>query len=113
MKLLGESGDKTVLSPGIHSFPFRLGLPLGLPSTFLGCYGWIQYFCKAALQEPAGLVHKNYQVFIIMNPIDLNMEENYVSVRIGIILIICDCENRKKQKKTKTNTKAKLTANPK
>lgn len=84
MKLLGESGDQTVLSPGIHSFPFRLGLPLGLPSTFLGCYGWIQYFCKAALQEPAGLVHKNYQVFIIMNPIDLNMEENYLSVSIYI-----------------------------
>jgi hypothetical protein len=25
-----------LLSPGIHSFPFKLGLPLGLPSTFLG-----------------------------------------------------------------------------
>lgn len=36
-----------LLSPGIHSFPFKLGLPLGLPSTFLGKHGWVQYYCKA------------------------------------------------------------------
>ncbi len=34
---LGDTGGVPVLlSPGIHSFPFKLGLPLGLPSTFLG-----------------------------------------------------------------------------
>ncbi|XP_073999719.1 arrestin family protein Vdup1 [Rhodnius prolixus] len=75
MRLLGESGQGPVLlSPGIHSFPFKLGLPLGLPSTFLGKHGWVQYFCKAALREPNGLTHKNQQVFIVMNPIDLNLE---------------------------------------
>jgi hypothetical protein len=47
----------------------------GLPSTFLGRYGWIQYYCKCALREPSGLIHKNHQVFIVMNPIDLNLEE--------------------------------------
>jgi len=62
------------LSSGIHSFPFKLGLPLGLPSTFLGKHGWVQYFCKAAMREDSGLTHKNQQVFIIMNPIDLNLE---------------------------------------
>ncbi|BES90034.1 Arrestin_C [Nesidiocoris tenuis] len=75
MRLLGEPGQGAVLlSPGIHSFPFKLGLPLGLPSTFLGKHGWVQYFCKAALREPNGLTHKNQQVFIVMNPIDLNLE---------------------------------------
>ncbi|KAJ1525670.1 hypothetical protein ONE63_008888 [Megalurothrips usitatus] len=75
MRLLGEPGSApVVLSPGIHSFPFKLGLPLGLPSTFLGKHGWVQYYCKAALREPQGLVHKNQQVFIVMNPIDLNLE---------------------------------------
>ncbi|XP_044256891.1 arrestin domain-containing protein 17 isoform X2 [Tribolium madens] len=75
MRLLGEPGQgPSVLSPGIHSFPFKLGLPLGLPSTFLGKHGWVQYFCKAALREPNGLTHKNQQVFIVMNPIDLNLE---------------------------------------
>ncbi|CAB3240154.1 unnamed protein product [Arctia plantaginis] len=75
MRLLGESGHGTsVLSPGIHSFPFKLGLPMGLPSTFLGTHGWVQYYCKAALREPNGLTHKNQQVFIVMNPIDLNLE---------------------------------------
>lgn len=75
LRLLGEPGGEPVLlSGGIHSFPFKLGLPLGLPSTFLGKHGWVQYFCKAALREETGLTHKNQQVFIIMNPIDLNLE---------------------------------------
>lgn len=63
-----------VLSPGVHTFPFKLGLPPNLPSTFLGLHGWVQYFCRAVLKEPSGLVHKNQQVFIIINPIDLNSE---------------------------------------
>ncbi|XP_014249958.1 arrestin domain-containing protein 4 [Cimex lectularius] len=80
MRLLGEPGQGPVLlSPGIHSFPFKLGLPLGLPSTFLGKHGWVQYFCKAALREPNGLTHKNQQVFIVMNPIDLNLEPSVIS----------------------------------
>ncbi|XP_076055837.1 arrestin family protein Vdup1 isoform X2 [Oratosquilla oratoria] len=75
MRLLGEPGQGPImLSPGIHSFPFKLGLPLGLPSTFLGKHGWVQYYCKAALREPNGLTHKNQQVFIVMSPIDLNLE---------------------------------------
>jgi len=75
LRLLGEPGGVPVLlSPGIHSFPFKLGLPMGLPSTFLGKHGWVQYYCKTALKESSGLAHKNQQVFIVMNPIDLNQE---------------------------------------
>ncbi|XP_076175526.1 arrestin family protein Vdup1 isoform X2 [Ptiloglossa arizonensis] len=81
MRLLGEPGEgPSLLSPGIHSFPFKLGLPLGLPSTFLGKHGWVQYYCKAALREPGGLTHKNQQVFIVMNPIDLNLEPPILAV---------------------------------
>lgn len=85
MRLLGntENNEVTVLSPGIHSFPFKLGLPFGLPSTFLGRCGWIQYYCKAALREPTGLIHKNHQVFIVMNPIDLNLEYPSLAVSWG------------------------------
>ena len=78
---LSDVGQGPVLlSPGIHSFPFKLGLPLGLPSTFLGKHGWVQYYCKAALREPNGLTHKNQQVFIVMNPIDLNLEPPILAV---------------------------------
>ena len=72
-----------LLSAGIHSFPFKLGLPLGLPSTFLGKHGWVQFFCKAAIKESGGLVHKNQQVFIVMNPIDLNVEPPVLAVSVG------------------------------
>ena len=69
-----------LLSAGVHTFPFRLGLPNGLPSTFLGNHGWIQYFCKAELREPGGGIHKSQQVFIVMNPIDLNLEPSLITV---------------------------------
>ena len=114
--LLFLGGEPVLLSSGIHSFPFKLGLPLGLPSTFLGKHGWVQYFCKvwnysdlfsrrlilciklinlnsirmrmfntilliqAAMREDNGLTHKNQQVFIIMNPIDLNLEPPILAV---------------------------------
>ena len=78
--ILGQG--PVLLSPGIHSFPFKLGLPLGMPSTFLGKHGWVQYFCKTALREPNGLTHKNQQVFIVMNPIDLNLEPSVLAVSI-------------------------------
>lgn len=63
-----------VLSPGVHTFPFKLGLPPNLPSTFLSEQGFVQYYCRSVLKEPSGLIHKNQQVFIIINPIDLNQE---------------------------------------
>jgi hypothetical protein len=45
-----------------------------------GKHGWVQYFCKTALREATGLSHKNQQVFIVMNPIDLNMEPAILAV---------------------------------
>ncbi|XP_055641776.1 arrestin domain-containing protein 2-like isoform X2 [Toxorhynchites rutilus septentrionalis] len=80
MKLLDDFEHKPILlSPGVHCFPFKLGLPVSLPSTFLGKHGWIQYYCKASLQETSGIAHKNQQVFIVLNPIDLNLEEPMLS----------------------------------
>ena len=88
-KHVGAQGaDPVLLSSGIHSFPFKLGLPLGLPSTFLGKHGWVQYFCKAAMREDSGLTHKNQQVFIIMNPIDLNLEPPILAVSIYSLLFM-------------------------
>lgn len=78
-------GQSSVLSSGIHSFPFKLGLPLGLPSTFLGKHGWVQYYCKTALRETNGLIHKNKQVFIVMNPINLNLEPSVIAVSMCLI----------------------------
>lgn len=88
---LSTGHGPVLLSPGIHSFPFKLGLPLGLPSTFLGKHGWVQYFCKAALREPNGLTHKNQQVFIVMNPIDLNLEPTILSVSSVFVVYVCIC----------------------
>ncbi|ETN61134.1 hypothetical protein AND_007215 [Anopheles darlingi] len=96
MKLLDDFDNKPILlSPGIHCFPFKLGLPVSLPSTFLGRHGWVQYYCKSSLQETSGITHKNQQVFIVLNPIDLNLEvpilssplEVNVDHRVGVGVI--------------------------
>uniref|UniRef100_A0A8D8NN89 Arrestin domain-containing protein 4 n=2 Tax=Culex pipiens TaxID=7175 RepID=A0A8D8NN89_CULPI len=80
MKLLDDFDNKPILlSAGVHCFPFKLGLPVSLPSTFLGQHGWIQYYCKTSLQESSGITHKNQQVFIVLNPIDLNLEDPLLS----------------------------------
>ena len=81
-------GRILILSPGVHTFPFKLGLPLGLPSTFLGKHGWVQYYCRTELREPGGPVHKNHQVFVIMNPIDLNLEPVLITVRFYFSFIL-------------------------
>ena len=47
----------------------------------------VQYFCKAALREDSGLTHKNQQVFIIMNPIDLNLEPPILAVRRLLLVV--------------------------
>ena len=66
--------------PTIVYLSLVAGLPIGLPSTFLGKHGWVQYYCKTALKEASGLAHKNQQVFIVMNPIDLNQEPAILAV---------------------------------
>ena len=87
-------GVPVLLSPGIHSFPFKLGLPLGLPSTFLGKHGWVQYYCKTALKEAhTGLAHKNQQVFIVMNPIDLNQEPSILAVSREFCVFFSQCND--------------------
>ena len=55
-------------------------LPTSLCVLLTGKHGWVQYFCKTALREATGLSHKNQQVFIVMNPIDLNMEPAILAV---------------------------------
>ena len=51
-----------------------------------------------AFREPAGLLHKNQQVFIVMNPIDLNLEPP--------ILAVSNSTNQKS--KIKNNEKGSL-----
>ena len=41
---------------------------------------YIYEYYVQAFREPAGLLHKNQQVFIVMNPIDLNLEPPILAV---------------------------------
>ena len=43
----------------------------------------VQYFCKIALKDSTSTIHKNQQVFIVMNPIDLNLENKCLIVSAG------------------------------
>ena len=45
---------------------------------------------QAAMREDNGLTHKNQQVFIIMNPIDLNLEPPILAVRKAFYIVYLD-----------------------
>lgn len=44
---------KTHLKPGTHKFPFRFNLPIQLPSSFEGEYGFIRYTVTVKVEYPA------------------------------------------------------------
>ncbi len=54
--------------------------------TWIICFSFLSVFVgwggiyQQAFREPAGLLHKNQQVFIVMNPIDLNLEPPILAV---------------------------------
>lgn len=51
---------------------------------------------QQAFREPAGLLHKNQQVFIVMNPIDLNLEPPILAVSNAPFgFLICRRLNKK------------------
>ena len=50
------------------------------PTRSIYLYIYIYEYYVQAFREPAGLLHKNQQVFIVMNPIDLNLEPPILAV---------------------------------
>ena len=70
-----RNGDNHDLPPGIHTFPFSVQLPVGLPSSFEGrgpFVAFIRYWVAANVNRPWKFDFKSKRPFTIIEYIDIN-----------------------------------------
>ncbi|GLG94127.1 Uncharacterized protein GBIM_01384 [Gryllus bimaculatus] len=72
--LEGGTSSDISLPPGTHSYPFRLILPLDLPSSFESKHGYVRYTAKAAIRRSGRFDHHCKSAFTVICPLDLNNE---------------------------------------
>ncbi|KAJ8948479.1 hypothetical protein NQ318_000015 [Aromia moschata] len=61
------------LSAGLHDFSFSFMLPLNIPTSFTGRYGWIIYSLIAKVDRPRKLNYKHTLRIPVISPIDLDL----------------------------------------
>ncbi|KAK7451817.1 hypothetical protein BaRGS_00039809 [Batillaria attramentaria] len=62
------------MPPGTYEFPFAFDLPLDLPPSFEGDYGYIRYWAKATIDRPWMFDQHTKQAFTVITNLDLNKE---------------------------------------
>lgn len=68
---------------------FQYTLPASLPSSFIGRFSFIQYYCEAFLERWAAPTEKKRTYFNVSNIADINNEPKAdVSIKILIFLFI-------------------------
>ncbi|KAK7870800.1 hypothetical protein R5R35_005463 [Gryllus longicercus] len=72
--LEGGTSSNISLPPGTHSYPFRLILPLDLPSSFESKHGHVRYTAMAAIRRSGRFDHHCKSAFTVICPLDLNNE---------------------------------------
>ena len=82
--------EQNNLPPGLHKFPFQIQLPLDLPPSFEGAYGFIRYTTKATIDVPWKFDHHTKRAFTVIPELDLKQEPDIGvgqrSQRISILI---------------------------
>lgn len=79
-----EINPETILTAGVHAFPFSLALPTNLPSSFEGEHGSIRYRLKAVVNRIMRLDDTTELPIIVIRTLDLNSEPEEVKRPIAI-----------------------------
>lgn len=59
--------------PGTYNYPFEVGLPINLPTSFNGTYGNISYMAKVVLDVKSDWFDKKFETrFTVIKASDLN-----------------------------------------
>uniref|UniRef100_A0A8C9R5S8 Arrestin C-terminal-like domain-containing protein n=1 Tax=Scleropages formosus TaxID=113540 RepID=A0A8C9R5S8_SCLFO len=69
-----DEGD-IVLAPGSHAYPFIFQLPQGLPSSFTGEHGSIQYKVEAKLSRSWRIPSRAISPFMFLSKVDLSTHQ--------------------------------------
>ncbi|GFR83465.1 arrestin domain-containing protein 3-like [Elysia marginata] len=73
-----QCSNTTELHQGVHTFPFQLQLPAGLPSSFEGQHGHVRYVVSCKIDKPWKFDHKTKRPFTIISILDLNSQPSYM-----------------------------------
>ncbi|GFG28507.1 hypothetical protein Cfor_03631 [Coptotermes formosanus] len=91
-KVFAGTGVTEVLPAGEHSFPFSMMLPIHLPSSFEGEYGYVRYTVKATLDRPWKFDHEVKAAFTVLSHFDLNLDpHNREPVKVENNKYFCCC----------------------
>ncbi|XP_057668788.1 arrestin domain-containing protein 5-like [Diorhabda carinulata] len=74
--LFGGSSGTATLPPGQHMYPFRVMLPINIPSSFNCEFGSITYKIIALVDRPMAVDYEDQFIFIVDSLIDLNHLHN-------------------------------------
>lgn len=69
-----------MLPAGRYSYPFRISLAVGLPSSFEGKYGYVRYLASVKIDRPWKFDHEAKAAFTVLSNLDLNLEQPYIKV---------------------------------
>ncbi|CAO4368595.1 unnamed protein product [Caenorhabditis nigoni] len=69
-----EGHSKSSVFPGIHVYPFKFQIPIGVPPSFEGDHGNIRYHLKATVERPWKTNRSITRYLTILPPKDLNKE---------------------------------------
>lgn len=68
------TGEEQLLLPGIYTYPFEEGLPVGLPSSVTGDHGNIEYKTSVTIYRPETADQTFGQTFTVVKPFDLSSD---------------------------------------
>lgn len=68
-------GETEILLPmGTHSYPFQFQLPVGMPTSWEGGYGYIRYTVRVNVNEPLCPKQEFEVPFTVIKPVNLNLD---------------------------------------
>lgn len=69
----GDRNGRKYYAPGVYSFPFEYELPIDIPISIEGKYGYVRYKVIAALNRPRLLDKKYKESFTVTKLFDINL----------------------------------------
>lgn len=79
-------GGEWSIKTGSYTYPFQFVLPHGLPSSFVGDHGSIEYTLEVEIGQSWAFDHSSKSVFRVVNVVDLNVEP---TAQVPVVVKAC------------------------
>ncbi|XP_037039870.1 arrestin domain-containing protein 17-like [Bradysia coprophila] len=86
LNILGYDGGEWTIKSGRFTYPFQFTLPFGLPSSFVGEFGSIEYSLEMVIGKSWAFDYKSLAFFQVVSVVDLNVEP---TAQVPIIVKAC------------------------